>query len=217
MDITLKSQNGQTTKYFLLYAASSVLIGVLSNEILVSDSLYYDFFDQQMSYDRITEFLSINRRLTWIIYLLIPIYLFVKITIVATCLAVGVLLFGYNVDFRKLFHVALLSDFVFLIPPILKLVWFVLIAPGYDLADLQFFFPLSAFNLLGSDDVEPWLFYPLQIVNVFEVIYCILLSLGIKNILDESFGKSAAIVLSSYGVSLLLWVTFVIFITISMS
>lgn len=216
MDMILKSFNVHATKYFLLYAAAFVLVGVLGNEILVTDDLYYDFFDQQMSYERITEFLSISKRLTWIVYILIPVYLLLKIFVVATCLAVGVLLFGYNVEFIRLFKIALLSDIVFLVPPILKLVWFITIVPNYDLTDIQFFFPLSAFNLVRPEGIEPWMFYPLQIINIFEIIYWVLLAMGLRTILNASFSKSLAMVLSSYGVSLLLWVTFVIFLTISL-
>lgn len=217
MEIKTQFRNINKAHYFILYTLLSIAIIFVSNQILISEDLYYDFFSQQMSFERITEFIDISKRLEWIIYVIIPIYLLLKFFIVASCLSVGVLLFGYHIDFKKLFHIAMFADIIFIVPPIIKIFWFGIVFTDYSLADIQYFFPLSALNLINPNQVESWLLYPLQMLNIFELLYWLALALGLRNVLQEPFLKMVVLVLSSYGLSLLLWVIFITFITINLS
>jgi hypothetical protein len=217
MQIVTQIRNIDKIHYFIIYTFASIAITFISNHILISEDLYYDFFGQQMSFERVTEFIDISKRLEWIIYIIIPIYLLLKFFIVAACLSVGVLLFGYNIEFKKLFHIALFADIIFIVPPIIKIFWFSLVFTDYNLADVQYFFPLSALSLVNPNQVEGWLIYPLQMLNIFEFLYWIALAFGLKIIIKQPFQKMLALVLSSYGLSLLLWVIFITFITINLS
>jgi hypothetical protein len=89
MQIVTQIRNIDKIHYFIIYTFASIAITFISNHILISEDLYYDFFDQQMSFERVTEFIDISKRLEWIIYIIIPIYLLLKFFIVAACLSVG--------------------------------------------------------------------------------------------------------------------------------
>lgn len=180
MQIVTHLRNINKTHFFIIYTLASIVIIFASNHILITEDLYYDFFDQQMSFERITEFIDVSKRFEWITYIIIPIYLLVKFFIVAACLSVGVLLFGYNIDFKKLFHIALLADVIFIVPPIIKIFWFGVAFTDYNLTDIQYFFPLSAISLVNPKQVDGWLLYPLQMLNIFEFLYWIALALGLK-------------------------------------
>lgn len=203
--------------YFLLYSIVSIVFVYIGNHFLVTEDLYYSFFEEQMSFERIAEFIDMSQRIEWLIYLIIPVYLSVKFFVVAACLSIGTLLWGYNADFRKLFQIAMFADAVFLIPPILKIIWFGFVAPQYDLADLQYFLPLSALNLFDPREVEGWFLYPLQVMNVFELVYWLALAWGLKVVLGEPFPKMLGLVSLSYVPALLLWVTFIVFASLSLS
>lgn len=203
--------------YFLFYCFLSVTLIFLSNHILVTEDLYYSFFNEQMSFERISEFIAVSKRIEWVIYLIIPLYLLLKLFVVACCLSTGALLFGYNVNFSKFFYAALFADLVFIIAPILKLIWFGIISTEYSLTDLQYFLPLSALNLFDPSQLESWLVYPLQLLNIFEVLYWCSLAYHLKNILNKDFVSSLGFVASTYGVGLLLWVIIFMFLTVSLS
>lgn len=80
------------------------------------------------------------------------------------------------------------------------------------------FYPLSALNLFDYEQVEPWLLYPLQVLNVFELLYWFALAYGITRVLPEyDLGRAMGLVLSSYGVGLLVWVATVMFLTLTYS
>lgn len=217
MEIVAQLRNINKALYFLLYLLISLGIVVATNQLLITDDLYYDSLSNQMSFERITEFINTTKRFEWIIYIIIPIYLSFKFFVVASCLSVGTLLFGYQIEFKKLYQIALFADIIFIIPPVIKIICFTLIFADYTLSDIQFFFPLSALSLFNPEDVERWLIYPLQILNLFEVLYCAALAFGLKVVLKQSFSRMLGLVLSSYGLFLLLWIVFITFITINLS
>jgi hypothetical protein len=215
----LKSFLNQTNKarYFILYSCVFIVIVFLGNHILLTDELYFTFFSESLSYEGISEFLEMSRQIEWIIYLIIPLYILMKIFLVAVCLSIGALAFDYNSHFNRMFHAALFSEFTFIIPPVLKLFWFGFIVNDYDLMDLQYFLPMSGINFVDPAQLDNWLIYPLQLLNVFEVLYCCSLAFMLKDILNRSFGDCLAFVFSTYGVGMIFWVILVMFLTVSLS
>ena len=116
-----------------------------------------------------------------------------------------------------LLNVVLKAEFIFLLPIILKLVWFYFIHPNYTLADLQGYAPLSLMAIWQHKDIEPWYIYLLQTANLFEVIYCIALSLLLAQKLNISIRRLFVIVICSYGSGVLFWVSIVMFLGLNMS
>ena len=87
----------------------------------------------------------------------------------------------------------------------------------YTLEDLQYFYPFSTLNIIGYEGLEPWFIYPLQVLNLFELVYWLLLGYGLSKSLKTSMDAAMGIVVSSYGVGLLIWVVAVMFLTLNMS
>ncbi len=57
----------------------------------------------------------------------------------------------------------------------------------------------------------------LQLVNLFEIAYWLLLADLLKKIINRPFWKSFEFVLSTYGVGLLIWTVFVVFLTLNLT
>ena len=107
--------------------------------------------------------------------------------------------------------------FIFLLVPILKIIWFYFFQTNYTLEDIQYFYPLSALNIIGYAGLEPWLIYPLQILNLFELAYIIYLAYQIGKVTSTNTDTGFKIMMYSYVPTLLLWVCVVMFLTLSMS
>jgi hypothetical protein len=111
---------------------------------------------------------------------------------------------------------AVKAEFIFLIPVIIKLFWFLFIKTNYSLSDFQYFSPLSALNMFQPNELEPWLLYPLQVLNVFEIFYWIILAyLLSKEIPELDLNQAFTVVMSGYGTGLVIWVALVMFFTLS--
>jgi hypothetical protein len=132
-------------------------------------------------------------------------------------LLAGSFFWNVKISFKRLFQIALIAEFIFIIPSLIKLGWFMFIKKDYELIDLQTFYPMSLVNLVNIGDVPIWLYYPLQTFNVFEVVYWCVLAYGLALVTRERWHKMVRLVASSYGVGLLVWLVFVTFITINLA
>lgn len=205
------------TRFYVYIIVASLLI-FLSNYLLTSDSLYYGNLSEQLTYEQIEGLLQKTRKWEWLSYAILPAIYLVKLSLVATCLSVGMLFVNSQFEFKKMFGVALTAEFVFLIPSILKILWFTLFQTDYTLTDLQLFYPLSALSLFDEAAVQKnqaWLVYPLQTLNVFELAYWLLLAKGVSEALNRDFTRSFELVMASYGSALVLWIVTVMFLTVT--
>lgn len=201
--------------YFLLFVLIAMVVAYISQEFILTESLLYDTFGNQLGIMQIKQMIEWRQKWSWLTYLLLPLTYLAKFALVAFCLYIGLLLTYERVKFNQIFLVAMLGEIVLLIPAILKLVWFLFFQIDHTLEDLQYYSPLSLLQYLGYSNVDRWAIYPLQLVNIFELFYWFLLAYGIKTMVNRSFSKSLKLVAASYGTGLVLWVVFIMFLTVS--
>jgi hypothetical protein len=87
------------------------------------------------------------------------------------------------------------AEFVFLLVPLFKIIWFYLFQTNYTPEDIQYFYPLSALNIVGYKGLEAWLIYPFQ----FELAYWMVLAYFIGKITETNMDRGLKIMASSYG------------------
>lgn len=206
-------------KYLIFLILVCALYGFhfLSETILISDALYFNAFAEQLTYEQIEALISQGKKWVWVSYIIIPTLTLLKLTLVSSCLSIGLYFFTNQFLFKSVFGVVLIAEFIFLMPALLKIIWFSIIQTDYSLQDLRFFYPLSALNFFDYTQVEIWLIYPLQLLNVFELLYWLVLAKGVNQLIERNFVKSFELVLVSYGTGLLLWVAVIMFISVSFS
>lgn len=203
-------------RLFLLLITSFCVVYFISNNLIVSDNLYYNSLSDIYSNEQIQEVLSQGKKWEWLTYIIIPLVCVIKCSLVALCLSIGLFLKVNKFEFGKLFTVCLKSEFIFLLPAFIKLTWFLFIQTSYSLRDLQYFSPLSCLNIFEPDKLETWLLYPLQILNLFELMYWVLLAYLLSKELPElDMNGSMTVVMSGYGTGLVIWVAFVMFLTLT--
>ncbi|MBB3123340.1 hypothetical protein FHS04_000837 [Mesoflavibacter sabulilitoris] len=203
--------------YFLILTLISILFSTISNELLNSDALLINSLAEQFSYKQIEEALLFQKRWEWVSFVILPLILLIKISIISAILDAGCFFFGKEIKYKKLFNIVVKAEFVFLLVIVFKTAWFYFFQTSYTLEDLQYFYPLSALNIIGYKGLQPWFIYPFQVLNLFELAYWFILAYLIGKELNENTDKGLSIVASSYGVGLLIWVVGVMFFTLNMS
>lgn len=203
------------TLYFVFLCLLSGVLTYAGKSLLITEELYFAFFGDQLSYERITEIIFLNRKWEWLSYAIIPFYYLTKIFLVAVCIYTGTMIVGIDISFKKIFQVALLAEGIFLIPPILKLCWFLFIQTDYTLFDIQSFYPFSALNFFDVGSLDPWFIYPLQSVNIFEAIYLLVLAYGLFLSTKGSYINTLGLTTFTYGAGLFIWLVSIMFLTIS--
>lgn len=196
-----------------------VLIGEISKKLLNIDELVINYHSNQFTQQQIADYLANQKKWEWLGYVIIPIIILLRSSLVATCLSIG--MFFYNMEhklkFKQFFKVALLGEFVLVLVGFVKLGYFLFIKTDYTLQDIQQYYPLSYINFLDIKNLEPWLIYPLQTINVFEVAYFFVLVYGLHKLLKNNYWKSFEITAASYGTGLAIWIGLVMFLTLNMS
>lgn len=191
----------------------------LFNYLLNIDGLIYNFYSEQLAKEQIGQLLENQKKWSWINYLIMPILILLRTGLVAFCIEVGV--FFYNTEnkikFKEIFRIALLGEFVLILVGLSKVVYFYFIDTTYTLEDLQQFYPFSYINFLNIDNLEPWLIYPLQTINLFKVAYFFVLVNGLHKLLKDKYIKSFEIIAISYGSGLAIWLGLVMFLTLNIS
>ncbi len=202
--------------YFLFLCLCSFALSYWAQAFLLTDSIYYQSFGEQLSLQRFEALMEQSRKWQWIGYAITPLLYLFKLGLVALCLFTALLFAEYEVRFAQVFKVALIAEAIFLVPAFLRLLWFAEFQPSFSLEEVSQFMPLSMANLFDTATLEKWLIYPLQILNLFELLYIFFLAYGLRSILAKAFSEVLSVVLSGYGLGLLLWVALVIFLNISL-
>ena len=204
-----------------------ILIDLFYNNIFNIEELQINFLKVKLTDDQINKYLDFQKKWEWVSYSLLILFLIIKTTIIASVLYIGTFFYSKaKVTFKQLFNTVVKAEFVFLSVGVLKIVWFYFFQTNYTLEDLQYFYPLSALNIVGYKGLDTWFIYPLQTLNLFELAYWFLLAYYVGKIASPTKNKEEnnypidfglKIVASSYGSALLLWIVVVMFFTLNYS
>jgi hypothetical protein len=200
---------------FLILCAFSIGLGSLIKYLVLDDKMYYSYLSEQMAYERMVDYLESQEKWQWVNYVFVPIIYFLKLNLISLSLLIGIVFLGIKTSFKQLFRVALLAEFVMMIPILVKILWFIFIDTEYTFEEVNYFMPLSLSNLFEAGELAIYWAYPLQIANVFELIYWFVLAYLIGKLLHSNTAEGFKVVLYGYFPSLLLWVLLFIFLYVN--
>lgn len=202
-----------------------VLMNLYAIHILFmnDNNIFYLTFIKETNINRIEQILTQFKEMKWISFILLPLILLIRVFYTSVFLYIGIFFTELKIDFGKLFKIALLADFVYVLAGLVKLVILIFFREVNTLQDLQFQ-PLSVMELINAKTIDPLFVYALSLLNVFELGYFMLLAWLLVGVVYEAneertlrFGQSLKLVTASYGSGLLLWVLVVMFITLNLS
>lgn len=180
-----------------------------------TDNFYISSFENQINLESIKSLILKERESQWMNYL-VPIFIIIiPALLIAFCLNIGVVLKNYKIAYSSLFGIALKAQLVFsmnyLIVVALKS--FGIIDFTYSTVNNNYGFQ-SLLILFNPQTLPNWLFYPLQCINIAECLHILFLSLGVSLLIKKRYGESLCFVLAWYGMGLLFWIIFSIFLQI---
>ena len=200
---------------FIIIAGNLILI-LLSKSFLINESVFYNAYSEQLTYDRAMQLFENYQSLSWLSYVFSPVILFIKFSLVTLVLYTGVIFnnLQYRIALGSVFKIVIASDIVFLFSGLCKFIWFSIFSGNYNLNDIGFFYPLSLVNFFKAEEIERIWVYPMQTLNLFHLAYLLILSFGLTSVCKIPKSDSEKIVLLSYLPGLILWVTIVMFLSI---
>lgn len=205
--------------YLLLVLITAILITLvlISNTVFNTEQLTYNFYIEQFTKEQVVQLLESQQKWKWLTYAIIPLIVLIRSSLVAVCLSVGLFFYDTedNTKFKKLLNITLQGELVLVTIGLVKLLYFSFIKTDYTLEDIQEYYPLSYTNFLDLNKIEPWLIYPLQTINLFEIAYFFVLVYGLHKLLKNNYWRSFEITAVSYGTGLLIWLGLVSFLILN--
>lgn len=193
--------------YIFLYSAITYMV----NSLIFTNAYYYSAYGNEFSIERIDEHIEMNNKFQWFGYAVIPVILLLKWIVIAGIIYTGFFLFNHNVSYKSCLKITIIAELALIGCALVKLISFLVHKPE-TMQEIQFFYPLSITQFFTPEEIPTYLVYPLQQLNLFEILYWVLITAGIQTHIQKSFLQSFKISVSSYGVALSIWVLFIVFI-----
>jgi hypothetical protein len=152
------------------------------------------------------------RLLNAIKFLSVPFVYLWKFTVIAFVVWIGCFMFGYRVTYTQCWGVVIGAEYIFLIPEILKILWFMFVQSDPTLNDISAFYPLSLMHFFDYYNMDKRWAYPLRALNLFEVAYWFLLVEGIQHYAQKDKRYIWIIVSCSYILLFFLWLVFYVIV-----
>lgn len=201
---------------FILLGCIYIITQFIQQRYIFVDAVYYNSFGEQMTSQRITEWVATQEKMGWLSLGLIPLILFFQILMTAICLSVGAVVMEYKITFQQFFKVATKATIIFGISKIVYtfILLFMDISTFDDVLKADYFSLLGIAKNLGYPE---WLLYPFSVINVFELCFVVLLSFGVNIFLKKGLIKVFQFIVLSYGLGLLAWMLLVVFFQLTFS
>lgn len=184
---------------------------------VLTDQVYYNSLGNEHTSDQVEHLIQDRRSMGFMGYILVPVVLMAKVLFTFFCLYTGLLLTSNQVAFKALFKIVLFAESAFVLATLTRLVLIAFFVDLETFDSIRFFSPLSLLNLFNPADIPNYLVYPLQTISIFEVLYIILLAVGLQYHLGRRFKEMLVLVLISYGPGLLSWMALIAFISMSIA
>ena len=193
--------NFQSSHIFVLISLLYICILFLNRAFILADIAVFELLQERNQLSLFNFFYGSQ-------YFITPIWLIWKFSVTAFILWMGCFMFGYKVTYQALWKWVMCCEIIFIIPELIKFLWFFLTPGDANYKDILAFYPLSLLSWFNYEQIPEQLHYPLKSMNVFELGYWILLVMGIFFLSGKQLKIAIYIVVSSYLFFFLFWLIF---------
>jgi hypothetical protein len=202
--------------YFWLLCVCSLFFAYLGDRFLFTESLFYSTLNEQFTNEQINILLNLREKWIGISYLLIPVFLIIRILYISFCLFLGDLFQETRWGYKRMFNIALKSDIVFVLSAI-SVFYYYLIFGNYSTTTDLSIHPFSLLAATGQENIPGWLVFAYNSINVFELIYLVFLTFLIHFSAQTGYIKALIFSLLTYGVGNYLYVIAITFLYLNFS
>jgi hypothetical protein len=190
---------------FVLLCLSTLLLLYIKISFIENETAAFEFLQDRPEG-------TILQMINALKFFSVPFVYLWKFTVIAFVIWVGCFLFGYRVTYAQCWGVVIGAEYIFLIPEILKIIWFMVVQSDPSYHDIRAFYPLSLMHFFDYYSIDKRWAYPLRALNAFEMIYWFALVAGIHHYAQKEKKIVWFIVSCSYILIFLLWLVFYVIV-----
>lgn len=146
-------------KFWYMFSAIALLyliITYITNAYVYTDSFYHQELSDKFDYDRVTEIIHNKIKYQYIGYIILPILILLKLSIIAGVIYIGLFLFDSNIKYKNCLNIVLVAELVSIIVSLIRTGWFIIFQPK-NTTDIQYFSPLSLAQFLNVEKLPKYL------------------------------------------------------------
>ena len=200
-------------KYFIILSFYIIGISYVIQFSFYNESVFYNTYAEQLTFERTQKMYESGKQWRWISYLLMPVFLISKIAYNSFWITTGSLLNRVKGEFIDDYNICLKAEYIFVAMLLTKFIWLIFFKEVNNLTDLSFI-PGSLLNFYNVAKLPQWLIYPLQTINIWEVLFCIVGTSMYSIQYNVSKAKAAQLFCIPYLAGLFIWVLVIVFITL---
>lgn len=186
---------------FLLLCALSALLLYIKKDFIENETAAFEFLQDRPEG-------MILRIISGLQFLSIPLIYLWKFTVIGFLIWVGCFMFGYRITYAQSWGIVLAAEFVFLIPELIKIIWFLFVDTDPDYYSIRGFYPLSLIHFFDYTAMDKRWAYPARAINVFEIVYWFALVYGVHYWARKEKKIAWLIVACGYILIFFLWLVF---------
>lgn len=190
---------------FILLCVSTLLLLYTKKSFIENETAAFEFL-QDRPEGMVLQIISTLQLIS------IPLVYLWKFTVIAFVIWIGCFMYGYRVTYRQCWGVVIGAEFIFIIPEILKILYFFVIETDPSYWDIGSFYPFSLMHFFDYYAIDKKWAYPLRALNLFEVVYWFALVSGIHHYVRKEKRNVWFIVISSYILLFFLWLAFYVIV-----
>lgn len=190
---------------FLLLCLATLLLLYIKITFIENETAAFEFLQDRPEG-------MVLRLISTLKFLSVPFVYAWKFTVIAFVVWVGCFMFGYRVTYSQCWGVVIGAEYIFLIPEILKIIWFMAVQTDPSLSDISAFYPLSLMHFFDYYSIDKRWAYPLRALSLFEIVYWVLLVEGIQHYARKDKKYIWIIVSCSYILIFFLWLVFYVIV-----
>jgi hypothetical protein len=213
-----RSESSWTIPQLLLaFGLLYIALTAISYFFILTDSVYVRGLAEKMTAERIEELVEMRSQYWWGVLIAPPVVMFIRVVYAALCITIGVIVLGQDLSYNRIFKIALLAESIFLLEIVLQVFCGIFVLNVRVPDDYANFAPLSALQFFDPSALKLWMKHPLRTVNLFEVVYVLVLAYFLTPLLKKgtTFWQTLGLVGAAYGLGLLLWVVALAFLQVS--
>jgi hypothetical protein len=215
MNWLLKINN---SAYFWILCLICGLFAFIAKQFLYTDQLYYTTLGEQFTTGQIQKILAYHNE-AWrqiIGYCIIPVIIIIRVLYTSFCLYIGNLVNETHWKYKSVYTISLKADIAFCLSQICNFYYYIFTDNFKTMEDLS----INCFSLLkivGKENIPNWLVLAYNSINLFELLYLILLVVFLKISFQLTYLKSIVFVLLTYFIGNYLYVVGMTFVYLNFS
>ena len=206
--------------WYLLLCVFYIIFLMIDHNFIFTEDIYVQSLGvHQLNEDKLG-ILTLNFRNNFLSSIaLVPLALLAQILLVSFCLLIGFVLKEIKIPFMTLLVVITKSLIIFPFMDILTSIILISTQGIQTIKDTQKPTWFSLMFFFNEYQIPKWLIYPLKTMNIAECVFAFLLVYNLHTIYKDNIsGKTVyKTAVWSYLLGLVFWVTFIIFLQISVS